>query len=203
MHDGGILTVLPYLLQKSRIWKKCRLRIFAVAQMEDNSIAMQRDLEGLLARYRINAEAHTVELGGNDVSEFVYEKTLRMQRRDELLQKMQVKGSLTDLMIQSPTSTQQTKRPYDGVTGEGWLRLETHPLHRNKEKIDFMTTSVKLNITIKQESSSAALIFLSLPPPSPLQSSSDYMEYLDALTADLPRVMLVKGSGAEIVSAYF
>ena len=29
------------------------------------------------------------------------------------------------------------------------------------------------------------------------------LEYLDALTADLPRVVLIKGSGMEVVTAYF
>jgi hypothetical protein len=28
------------------------------------------------------------------------------------------------------------------------------------------------------------------------------MEYLDALTADLPRVVLIKGTGMEVVTAY-
>ena len=30
IHDGGILVLLPYLLQRHRVWRECKLRIFAI-----------------------------------------------------------------------------------------------------------------------------------------------------------------------------
>ena len=42
MHDGGLLTLLPYLLKQHKVWKDCRTRIFTVAQMEDNSLQMKQ-----------------------------------------------------------------------------------------------------------------------------------------------------------------
>ena len=33
MHDGGLLMLLPFLLKQHRTWRKCRLRIFTVAQV--------------------------------------------------------------------------------------------------------------------------------------------------------------------------
>ena len=109
MHDGGILTVLPFILQKSRVWKKCRQRIFCIAQENDNSFQMKRDLKHLLGKYRIEAEAHIVEMENHDISEFTYEKTLKMQQRNELLQEMQL-GSQTDLMVTAPTVGDGRKR---------------------------------------------------------------------------------------------
>ena len=33
VHDGGLLMLLPFLLKQHRTWRKCRLRIFTVAQV--------------------------------------------------------------------------------------------------------------------------------------------------------------------------
>jgi hypothetical protein len=90
MHDGGILTVVPYLLQKSRVWRKCRLRIICVAQDDDNPVQMHTDLKTLLTKFRIDAEAMVLELGGYDITEFAHEKTMRMQQRTELLTEMKI-----------------------------------------------------------------------------------------------------------------
>jgi potassium/chloride transporter 4/5/6 len=35
-----------------RTWRKCRLRIFTVAQVEDNSIQMKKDLKTFLYQLR-------------------------------------------------------------------------------------------------------------------------------------------------------
>jgi len=37
VHDGGLLILLPFLLRQHKVWRQCVLRIFAVAQFEDNS----------------------------------------------------------------------------------------------------------------------------------------------------------------------
>lgn len=37
IHDGGLLILLPFLLRQHRVWRQCHLRIFAVAQFDDNS----------------------------------------------------------------------------------------------------------------------------------------------------------------------
>lgn len=37
IHDGGLLILLPFLLKQHKVWRNCTLRVFAVAQVEDNS----------------------------------------------------------------------------------------------------------------------------------------------------------------------
>lgn len=57
--------LLPYLqLQHSslQVWRKCAMRIFTVAQMEDNSIQMKKDLATFLYHLRIEAEVEVVEM---------------------------------------------------------------------------------------------------------------------------------------------
>ncbi|GIY83783.1 solute carrier family 12 member 6 [Caerostris extrusa] len=62
VHDGGLLMLLPFLLKQHKTWKNCKLRIFTVAQLEDNSIQMKKDLAKFLYHLRIEAEVEVVEM---------------------------------------------------------------------------------------------------------------------------------------------
>lgn len=65
VHDGGLLMLIPFLLKQHRSWKNCKLRIFTVAQFNDNSIQMKKDLKKFLYQLRIEAEVDVVEMVGN------------------------------------------------------------------------------------------------------------------------------------------
>ena len=54
--------LLPFLLRKHKVWKHCQLRIFTVAQLEDNSIQMKKDLAVFLYQLRIEAEVDVIEM---------------------------------------------------------------------------------------------------------------------------------------------
>lgn len=54
--------LIPFLLKQHRTWNKCKLRIFTVAQVEDNSIQMKNDLKAFLYALRIDAEVEVVEM---------------------------------------------------------------------------------------------------------------------------------------------
>lgn len=92
VHDGGMLMLLPFLLRQhkvgrrggrrraglgpwwgglwlkrlpapgAQVWRKCRMRIFTVAQMDDNSIQMKKDLAIFLYHLRLEAEVEVVEM---------------------------------------------------------------------------------------------------------------------------------------------
>ncbi|KAJ8367503.1 hypothetical protein AAFF_G00317060 [Aldrovandia affinis] len=68
VHDGGMLMLLPFLLRQHKVWRKCKMRIFTVAQMDDNSIQMKKDLTTFLYHLRINAEVEVVEMQDSDIS---------------------------------------------------------------------------------------------------------------------------------------
>lgn len=62
VQDGGLLMLLPFLLKQHRTWKNCKTRIFTVAQIEDNSIQMKKDLKTFLYHLRIKADVEVVEM---------------------------------------------------------------------------------------------------------------------------------------------
>ncbi|XP_061921838.1 solute carrier family 12 member 6-like isoform X1 [Entelurus aequoreus] len=93
VHDGGMLMLLPFLLHQHKVWRKCGMRIFTVAQMEDNSIQMKKDLATFLYHLRIEAEVEVVEMHDSDISAYTYERTLMMEQRSEMLRQMRLSKS--------------------------------------------------------------------------------------------------------------
>eukprot|EP00835_Amoeboradix_gromovi_P001763 NODE_88_length_21932_cov_0.317867.p1 type:complete len:860 gc:universal NODE_88_length_21932_cov_0.317867:12169-9590(-) len=87
-HDGGMLSILPHLLKKHNIWRKCKLRIFALAELTDNSVEIGKQLKDALIELRIEAYSEVIEIGDSDISEFTYEKTMQLQERQEYLKKL-------------------------------------------------------------------------------------------------------------------
>lgn len=66
-----------------------------------------------------------------------------------------------------------------------------------------MNTAVQLNEIMRRHSGDASLIILNFPaPPKDLSDEEDYMFYLEALTEQLNKVLLVRGSGREVVTIY-
>lgn len=90
VHDGGLLMLLPFLLKQHRTWKNCKMRIFTVAQMEDNSIQMKKDLKTFLYHLRIQAEVEVVEMMDHDISAYTYERTLMMEQRNQMLRELRL-----------------------------------------------------------------------------------------------------------------
>ncbi|KAM9424654.1 solute carrier family 12 member 6 isoform 1-T2 [Pholidichthys leucotaenia] len=93
VHDGGMLMLLPFLLRQHKVWRKCAMRIFTVAQMEDNSIQMKKDLATFLYHLRIEADVEVVEMHDSDISAYTYERTLMMEQRSQMLRQMRLSKS--------------------------------------------------------------------------------------------------------------
>ncbi|XP_034177668.1 solute carrier family 12 member kcc isoform X2 [Osmia lignaria lignaria] len=101
VHDGGLLMLLPFLLKQHRTWKNCKMRIFTVAQMEDNSIQMKKDLKKFLYDLRIEAEVEIVEMMDSDISAYTYERTLMMEQRNQMLRELRLNKRETLGVVQS------------------------------------------------------------------------------------------------------
>lgn len=70
-------------------------------------------------------------------------------------------------------------------------------------KVKYMNTAMQINKAIRERSRSAELVFINMPKPSALDvSGPEYMDYLSILTEGLKRVILVRSTGAEVVTVY-
>lgn len=68
-----------------------------------------------------------------------------------------------------------------------------------------MHSAVRLNQQIRERSHEAQLVLINLPSPPSKQSSLaaiSYMEYIDALTEGLDRLLLMRGSGREVITIF-
>uniref|UniRef100_A0A8C3HS91 Solute carrier family 12 member 7 n=1 Tax=Chrysemys picta bellii TaxID=8478 RepID=A0A8C3HS91_CHRPI len=155
VHDGGMLMLLPFLLRQHKVWRKCKMRIFTVAQMDDNSIQMKKDLQMFLYHLRLNAEVEVVEMFENDISAFTYEKTLMMEQRSQMLKQMQLsknererenhrisglEGTTRGHLVQPPAQSRtnsQVNHPSQGFVKPGLKNLQGRRLHHLPSEIVF------------------------------------------------------------------
>uniref|UniRef100_A0A8C9VLX6 Solute carrier family 12 member 6 n=1 Tax=Scleropages formosus TaxID=113540 RepID=A0A8C9VLX6_SCLFO len=230
VHDGGMLMLLPFLLRQHKVWKKCGMRIFTVAQMEDNSIQMKKDLATFLYHLRIDAEVEVVEMHDSDISAYTYERTLMMEQRSQMLQQMRLSKSdrekevsdfapsvvVVSCRLRCPFKESLHRRVHMTWTKEKALQvraqsgsntpegfrdmLSIRPDHSNVRR---MHTAVKLNEVIVNKSHDARLVLLNMPgPPKNPEGDENYMEFLEVLTEGLERVLLVRGGGSEVITIY-
>ncbi|KAL1006346.1 hypothetical protein UPYG_G00071150 [Umbra pygmaea] len=117
VHDGGLLMLLPFLLRQHKVWRKCKMRIFTVANMDDNSIQMKKDLQMFLYHLRLDAEVEVVEMQDSDISAFTYEKTLVMEQRSQMLKQMHLSRTEREREIQSITDSSRSSIKRKNQTG--------------------------------------------------------------------------------------
>ncbi|KAK2901028.1 hypothetical protein Q8A67_009143 [Cirrhinus molitorella] len=265
VHDGGLLMLLPFLLRQHKVWRRCKMRIFTVAQMDDNSIQMKKDLQMFLYHLRLDAKVEVVEMHAGDISAFTYEKTLVMEQRSQMLKQMQLSKTEREREIQSisdesrnsirrkpcgqkPTQSNKFQVPTIILDEEAQLihdrNTKSHAIlndkatptsdrvhmtwtkekligERNRVREANMTvrdifnmkpdqtnvrrmhTAVKLNEVVVRKSQGAQLVLLNMPgPPKNTGGDENYMEFLEVLTEGLNRVLLVRGSGREVITIY-
>ncbi|KAI3357611.1 hypothetical protein L3Q82_016023, partial [Scortum barcoo] len=125
VHDGGMLMLLPFLLRQHKVWRKCKMRIFTVAQMDDNSIQMKKDLITFLYHLRIDAAVEVVEMHDGDISAYTYEKTLVMEQRSQILKQMHLTKNEMEREIQSITDSSR-----------GSIRRKNQPGLRSQHSVE-------------------------------------------------------------------
>uniref|UniRef100_A0A8C2GT93 Solute carrier family 12 member 7b n=1 Tax=Cyprinus carpio TaxID=7962 RepID=A0A8C2GT93_CYPCA len=136
VHDGGLLMLLPFLLQQHKVWRKCKMRIFTVAQLDDNSIQMKKDLQMFLYHLRLNAEVEVVEMHDSDISAFTYEKTLVMEQRSQMLKQMQLSRTEREREIQSITDESRSSIRRKNQSGAHGSAVNNQNAHLDDDKQD-------------------------------------------------------------------
>lgn len=219
IHDGGLIILLSYLLKQNVVWKNCRLRLFAVAEENDNSIKMEQDLRDHLSRLRIDALIRVVELTKQDISAYAHERTMMMEQRCELLKQM----GTTDIgaIAEESRHHDQKVANHDETLKKNIVSIDntmtwspTHNQNKNNVKDEDIRKSINyrkmhnalsLNGAITNESQNAELVVVNMPlPPSSYDKAREisYMEFIEALTDGIERVLLVHGGGQEVVTAF-
>ncbi|CAK9294591.1 unnamed protein product [Gordionus sp. m RMFG-2023] len=101
VHDGGLLMLIPFLLKQNKVWKNCVTRIFTVAQFEDNSVLLKKNLENFIYSLRIKAQVEIVEMHKSDISAYTYERTLLMEQRSQMLRQLNLSRKESLAVVQA------------------------------------------------------------------------------------------------------
>eukprot|EP00045_Choanoeca_perplexa_P015249 m.187508 g.187508 ORF g.187508 m.187508 type:complete len:1029 (-) comp16929_c0_seq1:129-3215(-) len=197
LHEGGLLLLLGYLLQQDVVWRKCRLRVFTVAENDDNTIQLQRDLQTFLYHLRIDADIQVVEMLGSDISAYTVDRTRKMEERQSLLRRLRLNKKQKKKVIDNAV------RPSVNAT---FADKKSQPHHNESHNVRMMNTSVKLNRIIQENSKDSSLILINLPglpnDSTDMEAATSFLEFADVLTEGLKRVLLVRGGGREVVTIF-
>ncbi|XP_034565852.1 solute carrier family 12 member 2 [Notolabrus celidotus] len=180
--DGGLTLLIPYLLTNKKRWKDCKIRVFIGGKINriDHD---RRAMATLLSKFRIDFSDITV-LGDINTKP----KKEHVAAFEELIEPYRLKE---DDMEQEAAESLKNSEPWRITDNE----LELYRAKTNRQ--------IRLNELLKEHSSTANLIVMSLPlARKGAVSSTLYMAWLEALSKDLPPVILVRGNHQSVLTFY-
>ncbi|KAK9697130.1 hypothetical protein RND81_08G016900 [Saponaria officinalis] len=188
VRDGGLMLLLSQLLLTKESFENCKIQVFCIAEEDSDAEGLKADVKKFLYDLRMQAEVIVVTVktwdaqdGGSPHDESLEAFTAAQSRVSDYLAKMKEKAER------------------DGTP----LMAEGKHVIVNEQQVDkFLYTTLKLNSTILRYSRMAAVVLVSLPPPPPNHPSYFYMEYLDLLVENIPRLLIVRGYRKDVVTLF-
>ncbi|XP_074546621.1 solute carrier family 12 member 2 isoform X2 [Halichoeres trimaculatus] len=180
--DGGLTLLIPYLLTNKKRWKDCKIRVFIGGKINriDHD---RRAMATLLSKFRIDFSDITV-LGDINTKP----KKEHVAAFEEMIEPYRLKE---DDMEQEAAERLKNSEPWRITDNE----LELYRAKTNRQ--------LRLNELLKEHSSTANLIVMSLPlARKGAVSSTLYMAWLEALSNDLPPIILVRGNHQSVLTFY-
>ncbi|XP_063088482.1 solute carrier family 12 member 2 isoform X1 [Cavia porcellus] len=180
--DGGLTLLIPYLLTTKKKWKECKIRVFIGGKINriDHD---RRAMATLLSKFRI------------DFSDIMVLGDINTKPKKENI-------AAFDEMIE-PYRLHEDDKEQDIADkmkeDEPW-RITDNELELYKTKT---YRQIRLNELLKEHSSTANIIVMSLPVARKgAVSSALYMAWLEALSKDLPPILLVRGNHQSVLTFY-
>ncbi|XP_063066604.1 solute carrier family 12 member 2 [Engraulis encrasicolus] len=180
--DGGLTLLIPYLLTNKKKWKDCKIRVFIGGKINriDHD---RRAMATLLSKFRIDFSDITV-LGDINTKP----KSENVAAFTQMVEPYRLKE---DDMEQEAAEKLKNEEPWRITDNE----LELYKAKSNRQ--------IRLNELLKEHSSTANLIVMSMPlARKGAVSSCLYMAWLETLSKDLPPLLLVRGNHQSVLTFY-
>uniref|UniRef100_A0A7N8X4F5 Solute carrier family 12 member 2-like n=1 Tax=Mastacembelus armatus TaxID=205130 RepID=A0A7N8X4F5_9TELE len=178
--DGGLTLLIPYLLTNRSKWGDCRIRVFIGGKI--NRIDHDRRVMAtLLSRFRIDFSDINVlgDINTKPKNKLTFKELIEPYRLKE------------DDMEQEAAERLKAQEPWRITDNE----LELYKAKTNRQ--------IRLNELLKEHSSTAKLIVMSMPlARKGTVSSALYMCWLETLSKDLPPLLLVRGNHQSVLTFY-
>uniref|UniRef100_A0A8C7K330 Solute carrier family 12 member 2 n=1 Tax=Oncorhynchus kisutch TaxID=8019 RepID=A0A8C7K330_ONCKI len=180
--DGGLTLLIPYLLTNKKKWNDCKIRVFIGGKINriDHD---RRAMATLLSKFRIDFSDINV-LGDINTKP----KKENVTAFEEMIEPYRLKE---DDMEQDTAEALKASEPWRITDNE----LELYRAKTNRQ--------IRLNELLKEHSSTANLIVMSMPlARKGAVSSALYMSWLETLSKDLPPLLLVRGNHQSVLTFY-
>ncbi|KAL5577355.1 hypothetical protein UlMin_019054 [Ulmus minor] len=189
VRDGGLMLLLSQLLLTKESFESCKIQVFCIAEEDIDAEALKADVKKFLYDLRMQAEVIVITM-----------KSWDTQAEG---------GAHQDESVEAFTSAQQRIANYmanmkSTAEREGTqLMADGKPVVVNEQQVEkFLYTTLKLNSTILRYSRMAAVVLVSLPPPPLNHPAYFYMEYMDLLVENVPRLLIVRGYRRDVVTLF-
>ncbi|KAI9341942.1 hypothetical protein BDR26DRAFT_1006888 [Obelidium mucronatum] len=198
--DGGILTLIAHILLRNREWRHCALRIFVIANETDDCNAMKRNLLRTLKGLRIVAFTQVIPM-----------KTCCDGETFGLLDSDLVVGvgpaasrKQSSMSLWSTTDFRESAASNDTVAAGNTASNNSIGVH--EVRIKFIQS---VNAVIREKSPRSRIVMTNLPSPGVVRENNDecaklnYIECLREMVEGIPHIMLIKGTGSEVVTDFY
>ncbi|KAL0208845.1 hypothetical protein P9112_011432 [Eukaryota sp. TZLM1-RC] len=181
IYDSCMLLMMFHLMKKHPYYKNAVVRLYTFATSTDNSVKMKTDIERLLESFRLKAIVRVLEL--SESTPYDINRTLLLEERAELLKQLEIaKERQADMVIES-------SRLCSGLAP--------------KDTVSTVASACYINQMIKAHARPDDFIIINLPHLDAFDQEFElYSKYLQALVDGIKQVLLIKGSGSEIVTDY-
>ncbi|KFR11139.1 Solute carrier family 12 member 2, partial [Opisthocomus hoazin] len=180
--DGGLTLLIPYLITTKKKWKDCKIRVFIGGKINriDHD---RRAMATLLSKFRI------------DFSDIMVLGDINTKPKKENIAAFE--EMIEPFRLHEDDKEQEVA---DKMKEDEPWRITDNELELYKTKT---YRQIRLNELLKEHSSTANTIVMSLPVARKgAVSSALYMAWLEALSKDLPPILLVRGNHQSVLTFY-
>ncbi|PHT90030.1 Cation-chloride cotransporter 1 [Capsicum annuum] len=185
VRDGGLMLLLSQLLLTKDSFEGCKIQLFCIAEEGSDAEGLKADVKKFLYDLRMQAEVIVISMRSweaeGEQQESVETFTAAQRRVVSCLEEMKEQA-------------QRNRTP---------LMADGKPVFVEEQQVDkFLYTTLKLNLMVQKYSRLAAVVLVSLPPPPLNHPATFYMEYMDLLVENIPRLLIVRGYHKDVVTLF-
>ncbi|XP_068667288.1 cation-chloride cotransporter 1-like [Aristolochia californica] len=189
VRDGGLMLLLSQLLLTKESFESCKIQVFCIAEEDAEAEELKASVKKFLYDLRMQAEVIVVTIKSWEAH---------------------VEGGVhQDNSLEAFTGAQRRIASYlvemkEKAAKEGKpLMADGRQVVVNEQQVDkFLYTTLKLNSTILRYSRMAAVVLVSLPAPPINHPAYFYMEYMDLLVENIPRMLMVRGYQRDVYTLF-
>ncbi|EYU43239.1 hypothetical protein MIMGU_mgv1a000978mg [Erythranthe guttata] len=187
VRDGGLMLLLSQLLLTKESFESCKIQVFCIAEEDSDAEELKADVKKFLYDLRMQAEVIVISMKSWDIAQ--------AEQQDESVEAFSLaRERISGYLAEMKGRAEREGRP---------LMADGKNVVVNEAQVEkFLYTTLKLNSTILRYSRMSAVVLVSLPPPPLNHPAYFYMEYMDLLVENVPRLLMVRGYRRDVVTLF-